>query len=77
MFIVQFKRTFINFSLIANDNDNSIVNKDITLIEVEKAIESLDVGKAPGMDGICNHILKEAKFVIIPILCVLFKCLSR
>ena len=36
------------------NNDNSIVNKDITLIEVEKAIESLDVGKALGMDGICN-----------------------
>ena len=57
---------------LCNNNDNSIVNKDITLIEVKKAIESLDVGKAPGMDSICNHILKEAKFVIVPMLCVLF-----
>ena len=57
---------------LCNVRDNSIVNKDSTLIEVEKAIESLDVGKAPGMDGICNHILKEAKFVIVPMLCVLF-----
>ena len=57
---------------LCNVNDNSIVNKDITLIEVEKAIESLDVGKAPGMDGICNHILKEAKLVVVPMLCVLF-----
>ena len=54
---------------LCNVNDKSIVNKDITLIEVKKAIESLDVGKAPGMDVICNHILKEAKFDISNVMC--------
>ena len=60
-----------------NDNDNSFVNKDITLVEVEKAIESVDVGKAPGMIGTGNQILEEAKLVIVPRLYVLFNKLFK
>ena len=53
-------------------DSNDTINKDITLVEVEKAIDSLDRKKAPGIDGITNGILKNTKLVIVPMLCSLF-----
>jgi len=52
--------------------DNSIVNKDISLGEIEDVIDGLVINKAPGIDGINNEILKKSKLVIVPMLCSLF-----
>ena len=48
------------------------VNKDISLQEVEVAIDELNVQKSPGIDGVSNDILKNSKLVIAPMLCHLF-----
>ena len=53
-------------------DSNDTINKDITLVEVEKAIDSLDRKKPPVIDGITNDILKNTKLVIVPMLCSLF-----
>ena len=53
-------------------NNNNTINKDITLVEVEKAIDSLHRERAPGIDGITNGILKKIELVIVPMLCSLF-----
>ena len=66
--------TYVNHLQCNNElfDNNDTINKDITLVEVEKAIDSLDRKKAPGIDGITNDILKNAKLVIVPMLCSLF-----
>ena len=48
------------------------VNTDISLQEVEVAIDELNVQKSPGIDGVSNDILKNSKLVIAPMLCHLF-----
>ena len=48
------------------------VNKDISLQEVEVAIDKLNVQKSPGIDDVSNDILKNSKLVIAPMLCHLF-----
>jgi hypothetical protein len=53
-------------------NVDDLVNKDISLIEVEDAVDDLVTNKAPGIDGIDNDILKKSKLVIAPMLCSLF-----
>jgi hypothetical protein len=53
------------------DNDN-IIDKDVTLSEVERVVTELDTGKASGIDGISNEILKKGKLVIVPMLYTLF-----
>jgi len=52
--------------------EESDVNKDINLGEIETAIDDLKLNKAAGIDGIGNEILKKSKVVIAPMLCVLF-----
>ncbi len=52
--------------------DESDVNKDITLEEIEDAIDGLKLHKAEGIDGVGNGILKSSKIVISPLLCGLF-----
>ncbi len=54
------------------EDSNDTVNKDVTLGEIEEAISELDIGKASGVDGISNDILKKAKIVIVPMLHSLF-----
>ena len=64
--------------MIGNEcrNNSSVpedfVNKDISLHEVEVAIDELNVQKSPGIDGVSNDILKNSKLVIAPMLCHLF-----
>jgi len=52
--------------------DESDVNKDISLEEIETAIDDLKANKAEGIDGLGNEILKKSKIVIVPLLCSLF-----
>ena len=51
------------------DND---VNQNISMEEVENAVNETVSSKAPGIDGISNAILKNGKTVIVPLLCEIF-----
>ena len=53
-----------------NINDN--LNKDFSIREIEIALQELHNGKAEGLDGISNEILKNASVIVVPILCKLF-----
>lgn len=56
----------------SEDVENSIMDKSVTLNEIENVIDNLAVNKAPGIDGICNEILKKSKMLTVPMLCSLF-----
>ena len=53
-------------------NVDDELNRPFTLREVEIVVEELASGKAPGLDGISNEILKYASVVIVPLLYKLF-----
>ena len=48
--------------LCASESVNDdIVNKDISIEEVEQVVSNLEIKNAPGIDGVTNEILKEAR----------------
>jgi hypothetical protein len=79
---IRFKASVEDYLLQHDDNcrecnseldiEESDVNKDVTLVEIENAIDDLKLSKAEGIDGIGNEILKNSKIVIVPMLCILF-----
>ena len=48
------------------------LNGDISIAEVENVLSELQTGKAAGLDGISNEILKKSRNYIAPMLCSLF-----
>jgi len=50
----------------------NIMDAEITIMEVENAVNVLCNKKSPGLDGITNEILKNANVVMVPLLCKLF-----
>ena len=55
-----------------SDASSMDVDREISLGEVENAIDETVASKAPGLDGITNDIIKKGKTVIIPILCDIY-----
>ena len=51
--------------------DNAL-NVHIKMEEIEDVINKLDINTSPGLDGIGNAIIKNSRFIITPMLCVLF-----
>lgn len=62
-----------NCDICLNGNENDdLVNCDITIEEVADIINSFVTSKSPGLDGVTNGILKKASVIIVPILCNIF-----
>ena len=55
-----------------NADPNYELNRTFTISEIDAAIDELVIGTAPGIDGISNRILIEARIVIVPLLYRLF-----
>ena len=59
---------------LCNNDDacNSVLNRLFNMNEVEAGIKELPSGKSPGIDGILNKIIKNAKLILVPLLTRLF-----
>jgi hypothetical protein len=53
-------------------NFSEFLNDPITESEILNAINKSSNGKAPGVDGIINELLKHSKLILIPVLLELF-----
>ena len=73
----KFEHFINNFALNLNDNDIKSLDYDITSSEVIKAALKLKKGKAPGVDGIRNEMLKEGISVLAPSLAALFNVILK
>ena len=61
-----------NCDICLNVVNEDPVNRNITIEEVEGAIDNFVRSKSPGLDGVTNDILKQASVIIVPLLCNIF-----
>ena len=61
--------------LDCRQENNDILDKPITVQEINNEIDNLPSKKSPGIDGIVNEILRNARCVLGPLLCRLFNCI--
>lgn len=63
----------VSSELDNSDKDNNQISSFVLLDtchkEVENTLMSLDSGSAPGWDGIPTHFLKQAKEIVVPLIC--------
>ena len=61
-----------NVCMSESVNVNDKLDSDISVQEVEDALNKVVNGKMPGLDGITNDILKHASIIVVPLLCKIF-----
>ena len=57
---------------VTQADSESDLNKEISIVEIDVALDELHKSKSPGLDGVTNEILKNASIVVAPLLCKLF-----
>ena len=56
----------------SDECDNDELNENISMNEIELAVNELSNGKATGLDGLSNEIIKNSKLIVVPYLYKLF-----
>ena len=77
----KFSERIKNIESLLNDIESSTfqseLDKSITLSEIQRAVSKLKNNKAPGIDLICNEMIKSSQNILGPCLLKLFNaCLS-
>ena len=61
----------LDLTEIESEN-NDLLNDEICVDEVQKAIKDLKTGKSAGVDGIFNEHIKATEHILTPIICRFF-----
>ena len=77
----KFSERIKNIESLLNDIESSTfqseLDKSISLSEIQRAVSKLKNNKAPGIDLICNEMIKSSQNILGPCLLKLFNaCLS-
>ena len=73
-FSVFLKDSNLKFTCPPNSNTQSLHDIEISTTEVFEILSTLDVNKAPGIDGIIPALLKYCASPLLVPLCHLFTC---